>query len=286
MLANVRINIAETVGVPFEIIAFDNSNGAMGICEVYNKGIAQARYEVLCFMHEDISIQTTNWGQIVARLFNETPGLGLIGVAGSAYKPLSPSGWRGMGGDRTDYLNVLQGYKHTANEPEHSYRNPRNEKLVPVATVDGVWLCTTRQVLSKARFDEQTFKGFHLYDLDFSMQVNRHYQVAVTFEVLLQHFSEGNLAKEWLTETLKFNQKWVERLPVCIEPLTDRQKFIIEKETFRAFVGYLIKFKFPVSWAYHELFHHLRYLRVYPSLFFKNLAFIGKAKRVARKQEV
>lgn len=286
MLADVRLNIADTIGVPFEILAFENSTGAKGICQIYNEGAAKAQYDLLCFVHEDVSIKTANWGQIVSRIFNENPKLGLLGVAGASYKPLSPSGWGGFGNYRTKYLNILQDYKYTNNEPVLSYNNSRNDKMVKVACVDGVWFCTTKQVLAKVSFDEQTFKSFHAYDLDFSMAVRQHYEVAVTFEVLIHHFSEGNFAKDWFTETVRFHQKWVNHLPVATEDLPHDEKFDIEKETFRIFVGHLIKLNLPASWAYRELLRNLRYLRVYPSLFFKNLAFIGKAYRVARKENV
>ncbi|WP_345950261.1 glycosyltransferase [Mucilaginibacter sp. PAMB04274] len=284
LLADVRVNIAETVGVPFEILAFDNSTGAKGMCQIYNEGVAQAKYDILCFMHEDVSIKTARWGEVVNRLFQENPAVGLIGVAGSSYKPLSPSGWQGVGGDRTDYLNVLQSYKYNKLAAEHTYRNPRNEKLTEVVSVDGVWFCTTRTVLAKARFDEDTFTGFHKYDLDFSMQVRQHYQVVVTYDVLMEHFSEGSLSKEWVFETAKFNAKWINQLPAYTEELTAKQKFVIEKQTFRAYIAYLIKYKLPASLAYRELFRNLRYLKVYPSLFFKNLAFVGKAYKVAKKE--
>ena len=284
MLADVRINIAETIGVPFEVLAFDNSNGAKGMCQVYNEGAAQAKYNILCFMHEDVAVKTNGWGQIANQLFQENPDVGLIGVAGSSYKPLSPSGWQGVSGDRTNYLNIIQGYKFTQIPSEHTYRNPKNEKLTKVVSVDGVWFCTTKEVLKKARFDEDTFTGFHKYDLDFSMQVRQHYQVVVTYDVLMEHFSEGRLSKDWIFETAKFNAKWINQLPVCTESFTHKKKFDIEKGTFRAYIAYLILYNLPAGMAYRELFRGLRYLKIYPSLFFKNLAFIGKAYRVAKKE--
>lgn len=284
MLLAVSQNIADTVGVPFEIIGIDNSNGAKGLCAVYNEGAQRAKYDLLCFMHEDVSMITSGWGAIVNRIFEENPEVGLIGVAGSSFKPLSPSGWQGVSGIRTNYLNVIQRFKYNDLPTEHSYRNPKNEKLAKVVSVDGVWLCTTKKVLSIARFDDQTFTGFHKYDLDFSMQVRQHYQVVVTYDILLEHFSEGELSKDWVFETAKFNAKWINQLPAYIDNFTPQQKFDIEKGTFRTYVAYLILYQLPASMAYRELFRGLRFLKVYPALFFKCLAFIGKAYRVAKKE--
>ncbi|HBR11511.1 MAG TPA: hypothetical protein DD740_04740 [Chryseobacterium sp.] len=54
-------NIAETCGIPYEIVKIDNP-GVMGICEAYNKGAALAQYENLLFLHEDVEFETKDWG--------------------------------------------------------------------------------------------------------------------------------------------------------------------------------------------------------------------------------
>ena len=64
-LEEVSQNVAQTIGVPYEIISFNNADGSMGICEVYNKGTAKAKYDLLCFMHEDLLFKTMDWGKVV-----------------------------------------------------------------------------------------------------------------------------------------------------------------------------------------------------------------------------
>lgn len=284
MLANVSQNIADTIGVPFEIISIDNSKGERGLCAVYNDGAGRAKYDVLCFMHEDISLKTNNWGQNVISLFKQQPQIGLVGVAGSSYKPLTPAGWIGMGAVATDYINILQGFKHAGGEPELCYRNPNNSKFETVACVDGVWLCTTREVFKKVRFDEHMLQGFHGYDIDFSMAVGRHYTVAVTYEMLLHHFSEGNFESEWFFAMLKINEKWSKHLPVCTEAFTKEQKIKIERITFKTFVEYLIRTGQPAGEAFKVLLRNNRFLVLYPSLFIKLPNFIRKAYRAAKKE--
>src|ERR1700749_930895 len=106
LLIQASKNIEDTIGVPYELVSFDNSGGQKGICEVYNLGIKKARYELLCFMHEDIEIETHGWGQVVIDQFNSDKELGLLGVAGSIYKTLTPSGWHGTGNNiaRANYI--------------------------------------------------------------------------------------------------------------------------------------------------------------------------------------
>src|ERR1700743_3385103 len=108
-------NITATIGVPFEIIAIDNSKGQQGICAVYNQGIVRARYGILCFMHEDIIIKTDNWGAILKNTFDGNSDLGLLGVGGGSYKPFTPSGWGGLGANNA-YYNFIQSYKYTDSE--------------------------------------------------------------------------------------------------------------------------------------------------------------------------
>ena len=92
-LGQVSENIRNTVGVVHEIIAIDNRTAGRGICEVYNEGARRARFDILCFMHEDIEMRTAGWGAKVLDIFNQNPQLGLLGIAGGGYKSLAPSSW-------------------------------------------------------------------------------------------------------------------------------------------------------------------------------------------------
>src|ERR1700712_2326715 len=211
-LEQVTENIGDTIGVPFEIIGFDNSNGQQGICTVYNRGIQQAKYDILCFMHEDVIIKTQNWGIALKAIFEENPDVGLLGVVGGGYKPFTPSTWGGLGIYNT-FSNIIQSYKHSDKPPYHDFRNPDNAKLEEVACVDGVWLATTKKVANSIKFDE-TFTGFHSYDIDYSIAVGQQYKVCVTYEVLMNHLSEGSYSRGWLEDTLKLHKKWAGHLPI------------------------------------------------------------------------
>ncbi|SDP94409.1 Glycosyltransferase like family protein [Mucilaginibacter sp. OK268] len=268
LLSQVSENISTTIGVPYEIIATDNSEGKQGICAVYNRGILKAQYDILCFMHEDVLIKTNNWGQKIIQSFHNDTELGLVGVAGSSYKPVTPSGWGGMGVDTT-YTNLLQSFKHKKKQTKHVHRNPNNETISEVACVDGVWLCTTRKIARGTMFDENTFWGFHGYDIDFSLSVGQKYKVAVTFEILLDHFSEGHYDRTWMNENLKLHNKWSEHLPVNIEPLTPKQVIYIEKTTFKDFIEQLIKFEYPISTAFNMLWKNNKFLTLDLKLFLK-----------------
>lgn len=192
----------------------------MGLCEVYNKGAEKALYDVLCFAHEDILMRTPKWGQKVVDTFHHHPDLGLLGVAGSSYKPVVPSGWSfPYALPSTMYTNYIQTVTGASNVSYKSYNNPDNKDLSQVVSVDGMWFCTRKKIALEIRFDEVRFRRFHCYDVDYSIAVYQKYKVAVTFDVLVEHFSSGSFGEEWAEETLKLHKKWKKYLPVNLARL-------------------------------------------------------------------
>lgn len=238
LLNNIKVNIEDTVGEAYEIISFDNSKGEKGICEIYNRGIEQAKFDILCFIHEDIIIHTKNWGSILIDIFKDK-NIGLVGMAGASYKSLTPSGFQFSGDPQLDlnYCHVRQRFKLTKQVERYFHFNPTNERLPSVACVDGVWLCASREALNFYRFDQALLKGFHGYDLDLSFGLIRKYKIVVAFDILITHFSEGNFDKKWLTEILKVHKKWSHLLPINLVDLPDRKVFLIEKRSFRELFG-------------------------------------------------
>lgn len=223
LLTQVEENIKATVSVPFEIISFDNSEGKFGLCEVYNRGAKKAKFDVLCFMHEDIKVHTLGWGKIVVDIFATNKKLGLIGVAGSQYKSLAPSGWHCYDIDAPEvmYYNLIQNYKYIDKPSTKDYSNEKDTKLATVVCIDGVWMCCTRAAIAAYPFDEQLLTGFHGYDLDFSLGINQTHEAAVTFDVLIEHFSEGKFNRDWLKEILKIHAKWSKYLPINLSSLDE-----------------------------------------------------------------
>lgn len=239
-LEAVKNSIARTIGCEYEILAYENSKGEQSICEIYNQGATEAKYNALCFMHEDIEYKTQDWGRIVLRILSENPSLGLLGIAGSDYKSLAPSSWFNFGDSEgfkgRNYINIIQGFKFEEREPIRDIKNPKNENLSKVACIDGVWLCTTKEVFSKVKFDELNLKGFHGYDLDYSLSVNNiGLDVFVTFEILIHHFSEGKYDKVWFNNIKQLHHKWSHILPINYANLSTDEIMVLEKRMFRQF---------------------------------------------------
>ena len=119
-------NIAATCGCPYEFIAYDNRINGDGLCKVFNRCAAAARYDMLCFVHEDVEFQTKGWGQIIAAKLAEAD-CGVIGFAGSILKLKHLTGWHNGGGDlRAHYVQYMRGGHHPID------RNPDGVDFSPV----------------------------------------------------------------------------------------------------------------------------------------------------------
>jgi len=269
-LLAVKENIKQTIGVEYEILSFANADGKMGLCEIYNLGAKQAKYNMLCYMHEDIEIKTSRWGEKMLDLFTREPKIGVAGVAGCAYKSFTPSGWGAESFEvNLVFQNYMQHFKHAAKPSIHAYSNPNNSSFEKVVTVDGMWFCTTKEVVNRIGFDADTFKGFHCYDLDFCLNAGQFYDVVVTFEVLMEHFSEGGYNRDWFLETLKLHQKWEHILPRMLGELSGKNIQLIEKRAFKRLLSKLVELKFDKQYILTLLLQYKEKTNMETSLYLK-----------------
>jgi len=197
-------NVKSTVGVDYEIISIDNSNNDYSIFSAYNAGYALSKFPYICFLHEDVSFHTHNWGEkVIAHL--QTPNIGIIGLAGGDLATRIPASWSTM----VSYVNIIQSdrsgkkptrlIKHSVN-----FENSRRS----VIFVDGVFLCLKRELMVKIHFDEQ-FNGFHGYDYDISIQsIMLGYSNYVISDVGLEHFSRGKTDAVYYRNLISIFKKW------------------------------------------------------------------------------
>lgn len=185
-------NIEQTCGVVYEIIKISNP-GLMGICEAYNKGAMNAKYDYLLFLHEDVEFTAGCWGSILINHLKKID-VGLIGLAGCSYVPNVPFSWW----DKPDisFRNIQQfnGSKEV--------KNYNLEKDQCIAAVDGVFMGCRKDVYEKFKFDN-SITGFHSYDLDFSVRVASEFRNKICSEIKLKHFSEGKPDKNWFSSIIK-----------------------------------------------------------------------------------
>jgi len=201
-------NINQTIGIPFdlEIIA-----GAASITQAYESGLEKCTGEYCLFLHEDVLFHTNNWGKLLLNHFNNDSSIGLIGVAGAKTHTLVPSAWWDCS-ENDKIIRILQ------HKPDGRLEDQdlgfESQKVEEVAVIDGVFMALRKETW--AHFD-QTLTGFHGYDLDLSLAVQeKGYKVAVIQDVVLEHFSLGNLHLGWLSALLHVHRNYKHVLPLAI----------------------------------------------------------------------
>lgn len=210
-------SIEQTIGTAYEILKIHNP-GSMSISAAYNQGAAKASFDILCFVHDDVEFITSNWGQNILQHFEDDPDTGVLGIGGSVCKCRMASAWPQPVEGSTEYsrLNILQQYKRSDKRERHDYINPFNERKNHVITLDGVFMVTKKETWQAHPFDEKLLKGFHGYDLDFSINISRKKNNYVIYDVLLLHKSEGVNDMQWFKSIFLVYKKWRKVLPVYV----------------------------------------------------------------------
>lgn len=208
-------SIAETIGVEYELVVIDNSHHDYSLFSAYNEGVRRAKGEILCFCHEDILFHTPSWGDSVQNLFSDE-SIGVVGVIGSHFLPGAPMYWWSSPFISQYSVNNDQGVVQ-----RNDHREFFHGHIADVVTIDGVCFFIARKLFGSLRFDDRTFQGFHLYDMDICMQVQGlGKRVCVTDVLEIEHFwSEDSLKDEQYMAVLDHNlelfyHKWEKNLPM------------------------------------------------------------------------
>ena len=186
-----------------EVVIIENPKRKYNLFEAYNKGVEKAKGNILCFMHDDIEYLDTGWGERVTELFSSNPSIGACSVAGCQILRKSPSLF---GISKYNAINIQKHdgqWLDTCNEP------------VPLATFDGLWFCISRKCFETIAFDQDTFSGFHFYDMDTAVQLHAAgYSIMFIPHIPIRHNGKGATDVEWLTNSYKFYRKNKHLLPI------------------------------------------------------------------------
>ena len=211
IFCSLQKNIYESIGdVGFELLHYENYEGRVGLCKIYNDLAKSARYENLIFLHEDVLFHTIGWGKKIDEVLRNK-NIGLVGLLGSTVITKVPSSWAKQ--DKNfNYGKIIQ-----TGDLEKTFN--ATEDLTNVIAIDGVFMATRKSVWDEIKFNEILVKGFHGYDFQFSMEVYEKYEVVVTNDIILEHFSKGNFTIDWVDTTFKLNKYWSKRLAVSVQPV-------------------------------------------------------------------
>jgi hypothetical protein len=223
-------------------------------------------------MHEDVAFHTPNWGAIIVGIFADR-SIGVLGVAGGMCVLDVPSGWWSV----YEYQRMQVIHAVPPSLPTLDVTNPLQEGLADVAAVDGLWLCSRKAVWEQHPFDENTFPGFHFYDLDYCTQVFQHLRICVTFQIVVEHFSTGSINDTWLLAALSYQRKWRNKLPFGVTELAAFEQKKIKQRILSEYTERVIQSKLSFSVASKVLLHLLATTQV-------NRENIGLVKRFLLKR--
>lgn len=209
-------NISESIGCEYELVIVDNSKNQYNIFQAYNEGVNRSKGDVLCFMHDDVMFRTKGWGRVLVELLLDS-SIGIIGVEGCHFLPDTPLYWSNSPFVSDYIVDNDHGVMQDFFKCDYFDENGMSEVVV----CDGVFFSLRREIVNMVRFDDDYYKGFHMYDMDICMQIReKGFNVFVTNKILLEHaWSEGDMKTKKGMDLFeinleKFCEKWGSMLPM------------------------------------------------------------------------
>jgi len=206
-----------------EVIQYIN-NGEYSLTEIYNKALKETTNDIVVFCHDDIILETKNWGNKILNHFKRNPNYGIIGKAGTKYMPSSGRWW--------DYgMTEVVGQVYHQNEGKKwlsKYNESFGNKIEDTIIVDGLFFVVNKNNIVKD-FDED-IKGFHFYEIDFCFNnFLNGVKVGVISDISVTHLSIGQTNQQWEDNRVQFVEKYIKNLPKII-PYNYNIKKVKDKE--------------------------------------------------------
>lgn len=158
-------SIQASVGSEHQFVIIDTRPENLNIFQAYDIGAEQAKYSILCFIHEDTRILSSSyWLNDVSKYFAD-PKVGVLGVAGS--KDLTGTGrwWEGMGQPGGNRLSGIAIHTNEENTWSNAYG-----AFDQVLVLDGLCLIikseTYRRLKGYHYADMPPYTGYDFYDID------------------------------------------------------------------------------------------------------------------------
>jgi ribosomal protein L23 len=193
-----------------QIIEIVNT-GNRALTECYNEILGKSIYNHVIFCHNDLTIETKQWGSKLLKQFERNPEYGIMGVAGTKNMPLSGKWWENR---KKMYGRVA--HTHEGKTWLSSYSEDQGREIEEVIIVDGVFFAIDKSK-TKVNFNEAV-KGFHFYEITFCFEnYLKGVKIGVSTAIRINHKSIGMTNESWETNRLEFTEKFKNNLPVNIK---------------------------------------------------------------------
>lgn len=192
-----------------QILVYENDN-VDSLTHIYNLGLQESQYDVVVFMHDDLTLDTRNMTPKIIKLFEKNPEYGIIGIAGTD-KLTSGMWWQ----NRENMFGVVGHVHEGKRHVNHYSKGNYNEKLKEVVVVDGLFFMVHKQRIKK-NFNEE-FEGYHFYDISFCVEnFLEGVKIGVTTRFDITHMSIGMTNKKWEKNKLFFEALYDKKLPLLV----------------------------------------------------------------------
>lgn len=185
-------------------------NNGEDLTKSYNKGLKKAKNDIVVFCHDDLIVETKNWGQKLIKLFERNQDYGVIGVAGTKNMPVSGQWWE----DRSKMYGRVA-HTHEGKTWLSAYSDDLGQNIEETVIVDGLFFAIDKTKI-KTKFNESV-KGFHFYEITFCFEnFLKGVKIGVTTMIRVNHMSIGMTNEQWETNRIEFAEKFKDNLPVNI----------------------------------------------------------------------
>ena len=227
-------HIIQTSGLDKHIQVIEIINNGESLTKAYNRGLTAATNDIVVFMHDDLAIETKQWGHKLLKQFKANPEFGIIGVAGTKHLAASGKWWE----DRKKMYGRVA-HTHEGKTWLSSYSRDLGNTLEDVVVVDGVFFAIDK---TKATLPfNESVEGFHFYDATFCFENYLNGTViGVTTAVRVNHNSIGMTNDQWEVNRQIFAETFKDNLPVTIKRILrkdEKLKVLIACLNFNHYTG-------------------------------------------------
>jgi hypothetical protein len=190
------------------------------------------------FVHQDVDLISETWLMKAKKLLDKLPKLGIAGVAG-----------------KNSIKGIFTNIKHGT--PPHPAGEIHLENPIEVQTLDECLIIIPKSVFQYLKFDEKTCSDWHLYAVDYSLDVQKRGLKAYVIPLPIYHRSIGQLSEGYFMTLRKILKKhkdfkwvhttmgdWYTRAPVALQRKTPlvRGLEVLEEEGVRIFLKKFLLF--------------------------------------------
>ncbi len=198
-------------------ITYIRNTENLGVAKALNIGAGAAKYDMLCFMHNDVFVLRENWTAAISKFITETKNAGVVGLYGAKVMRKDGS-FRGK--------SIVHAKKDSP-----SIRKPFER----VAVVDGLLMAVHKQAFEKMR---GFCDGFimHFYDKDFSMRAYRDGLLNYVLNIPFEHAASTTRSQLVQDDAIRgeaqenFMEVWSFYLPLDVSTWQDRISYAVKRK--------------------------------------------------------